>query len=317
MADARRPAAMRSSGAREAERRGAGELLVTSIDRDGTRAGFDLPLLRAMREAVNLPIIASGGAGELADFVDVFEQAGSDAALARASSLWRTRDRRCETRTRRARYSGALGKRWPSDGSRRVTRRRQVERRRTRAGGDRRCAHGRRPDAGIRQSRALEKTVATKSTWLYSRSRAELWNKGATSGNTQRVVAIAIDCDNDALLYRVIPMVRPVIPARRRVFGEVVALPGAEAAPSGARFAEAMLALASTIADRHENPPEGSYTAQLFAGGIDRIAKKIGEEATEVVIAAKNEDRGELDLGDERLALSHDGDARRTQGDAR
>jgi cyclase len=68
--------------AREAERRGAGELLVTSIDRDGTREGFDLPLLRALRDAVDLPIIASGGAGTLAHFVDVFEQAGSDAALA-------------------------------------------------------------------------------------------------------------------------------------------------------------------------------------------------------------------------------------------
>jgi cyclase len=68
--------------AREAERRGAGELLVTSIDRDGTREGFDLPLLTALREAVNLPIIASGGAGTIAHFVDVFEQAGSDAALA-------------------------------------------------------------------------------------------------------------------------------------------------------------------------------------------------------------------------------------------
>ena len=68
--------------AREAERRGAGELLVTSIDRDGTREGFDLPLLTALRAAVHLPIIASGGAGTIADFVDVFEQAGSDAALA-------------------------------------------------------------------------------------------------------------------------------------------------------------------------------------------------------------------------------------------
>ena len=68
--------------AREAEQRGAGELLVTSIDRDGTREGFDLPLLRALRAAVDLPIIASGGAGTIADFVDVFEDAGSDAALA-------------------------------------------------------------------------------------------------------------------------------------------------------------------------------------------------------------------------------------------
>jgi phosphoribosyl-AMP cyclohydrolase / phosphoribosyl-ATP pyrophosphohydrolase len=141
---------------------------------------------------------------------------------------------------------------------------------------------------------ALEKTVATRSTWLYSRSRSELWNKGATSGNTQRVVAIAIDCDSDALLYRVIPDGPACHTGAPTCFSQVAALPGAEAAPNGAHFAEAMLALASTIADRHENPPEGSYTAQLFAGGIDRIAKKIGEEATEVVIASKNEDRSEL-----------------------
>jgi phosphoribosyl-ATP pyrophosphohydrolase/phosphoribosyl-AMP cyclohydrolase len=139
---------------------------------------------------------------------------------------------------------------------------------------------------------ALEKTVATKSTWLYSRSRAELWNKGATSGNTQRVVAI--DCDSDALLYRVIPAGPACHTGAPTCFSEVVPLAGAESSPNGAHFAEAMLALASTIADRHEHPPEGSYTAQLFAGGIDRIAKKIGEEATEVVIAAKNEDPKEL-----------------------
>jgi phosphoribosyl-AMP cyclohydrolase / phosphoribosyl-ATP pyrophosphohydrolase len=141
---------------------------------------------------------------------------------------------------------------------------------------------------------ALEKTVATNSTWLYSRSRAELWNKGATSGNTQRVVAIAIDCDSDALLYRVIPDGPACHTGAPTCFSEVLPLPGAEATPNGAHFAEAMLALSSTIADRHEKAPEGSYTAKLFEGGIDRIAKKIGEEATEVVIAAKNEDRSEL-----------------------
>jgi phosphoribosyl-ATP pyrophosphohydrolase/phosphoribosyl-AMP cyclohydrolase len=141
---------------------------------------------------------------------------------------------------------------------------------------------------------ALEKTFATKSTWLYSRSRAELWNKGATSGNTQRVVAVAIDCDNDALLYQVIPDGPACHTGAPTCFSEVVPIDGAEATPNGAHFAEAMLALASTIADRHTNPPEGSYTAKLFEGGVDRIAKKIGEEATEVVIAAKNEDRAEL-----------------------
>ena len=68
--------------ASECERLGAGELLVTSIDRDGTRAGFDIPLLRAIRGACNLPVIASGGAGTVQHFVDVFREADADAALA-------------------------------------------------------------------------------------------------------------------------------------------------------------------------------------------------------------------------------------------
>jgi phosphoribosyl-ATP pyrophosphohydrolase/phosphoribosyl-AMP cyclohydrolase len=141
---------------------------------------------------------------------------------------------------------------------------------------------------------ALEKTLASHSTWLYSRSRAELWHKGATSGNTQRVVAVAIDCDSDALLYRVIPNGPACHTGAPSCFADVVALDGAEAAPGGANFASAMIALAHTIADRKANPTEASYTAKLFAGGVDRIGKKIGEEATEVVIAAKNADIGEL-----------------------
>ncbi|HEY6235889.1 MAG TPA: imidazole glycerol phosphate synthase subunit HisF, partial [Candidatus Elarobacter sp.] len=68
--------------ARECEQLGAGELLVTSIDRDGTREGFDVPLLRAIRDACNLPVIASGGAGTVQHFVDVFREADADAALA-------------------------------------------------------------------------------------------------------------------------------------------------------------------------------------------------------------------------------------------
>jgi phosphoribosyl-ATP pyrophosphohydrolase/phosphoribosyl-AMP cyclohydrolase len=141
---------------------------------------------------------------------------------------------------------------------------------------------------------ALERTLRTHSTWLYSRSRGELWNKGATSGNTQRVVAVALDCDGDALLYRVVPAGPACHTGAASCFTQVVPLDGVEATPSGAAFASAMVTLARTIAARKEHPPEGSYTAQLFAGGVDRIGKKIGEEATEVVIAAKNADRGEL-----------------------
>jgi phosphoribosyl-ATP pyrophosphohydrolase/phosphoribosyl-AMP cyclohydrolase len=143
---------------------------------------------------------------------------------------------------------------------------------------------------------ALERTLATESTWLYSRSRAELWHKGVTSGNTQRVVAVAIDCDADALLYRVIPAGPACHTGAATCFDTVVALESAaaEATPGGAPFAGAMIALAQTIAARKAHAPEGSYTAKLFAGGVDRIGKKIGEEATEVVIAAKNDDPAEL-----------------------
>ena len=76
---------------------------------------------------------------------------------------------------------------------------------------------------------ALEKTLATESTWLYSRSRARLWNKGATSGNTQRVVAVALDCDADALLYRVIAAGPPCHTGAPTCFDTVVPLDGAEA----------------------------------------------------------------------------------------
>lgn len=147
---------------------------------------------------------------------------------------------------------------------------------------------------------ALERTLATRSTWLFSRSRAELWNKGATSGNTQRVVAVAADCDGDALIYRVVPSGPACHTGQASCFGAPVRLDddaGGETsaqASGGARFATAIGALAAVIAQRKRDPLPGSYTAKLFAGGVDRIGKKIGEEATEVVIAAKNADRGEL-----------------------
>ncbi|MEA2163660.1 MAG: phosphoribosyl-AMP cyclohydrolase / phosphoribosyl-ATP pyrophosphohydrolase [Thermoanaerobaculia bacterium] len=124
---------------------------------------------------------------------------------------------------------------------------------------------------------SLDRTRESGETWLWSRSRNELWHKGATSGNTQRVVAVSEDCDGDALVVSVIP--------------------NGPACHTGARscFAGAPLRtldrLMSVLRDRREKRPEGSYTAKLFTGGRGRIAKKIGEEATEVVIAALSETR--------------------------
>lgn len=139
---------------------------------------------------------------------------------------------------------------------------------------------------------ALERTLETGSTWLFSRSRNELWNKGATSGNTQHVVALAVDCDADALIYRVVPHGPACHTGARTCFEQTLRLAPPDA--GGTRFAHAVGELASTIAERKRAPSAGSYTAKLFEGGVDRIGKKIGEEATEVVIAAKNSDRNEL-----------------------
>jgi len=139
---------------------------------------------------------------------------------------------------------------------------------------------------------ALERTIASRSTWLYSRSRSALWNKGETSGNTQHVVAIAVDCDGDALVYRVIPHGPACHTGSDSCFSERVRFPSERSERTS--FARAAEHLARTIADRKLHAPPDSYTAKLFAGGVDRIGKKIGEEATEVVIAAKNADRAEL-----------------------
>jgi phosphoribosyl-ATP pyrophosphohydrolase/phosphoribosyl-AMP cyclohydrolase len=154
---------------------------------------------------------------------------------------------------------------------------------------------------------ALERTVATGSTWLWSRSRAELWNKGATSGNTQHVLEVRLDCDGDALLYRVHPNGPACHTGAMSCFNVTLSLTkGSEttlpSAPRQARgdsaggdtFANAVIELANTIAERKRTAPPDSYTAKLFAGGVDRIGKKIGEEAVEVVIAAKNADPAEL-----------------------
>jgi phosphoribosyl-AMP cyclohydrolase / phosphoribosyl-ATP pyrophosphohydrolase len=134
---------------------------------------------------------------------------------------------------------------------------------------------------------ALERTLAEGSTYLYSRSRKTLWHKGETSGNTQQVVAVRLDCDGDALLYEVIPKG----PACHT--GAPSCFDGAQPRESPS-FVRAVAGLQATIAARRGASPEESYTAVLLRGGVDRIGKKIGEEATEVVIAAKNRDPSEV-----------------------
>lgn len=136
---------------------------------------------------------------------------------------------------------------------------------------------------------ALERTIAERSTYLYSRSRRSLWHKGETSGNTQHVVSIAYDCDADALLYRVIPNGPACHTGAESCFHNVIA---GEA--EGPALARAIAHLDSVLEERKTASPESSYVAKLYSGGVDKIGKKIGEEATEVVIAAKNASHEEL-----------------------
>lgn len=124
---------------------------------------------------------------------------------------------------------------------------------------------------------SLAKTRETGETWFWSRSRNELWHKGATSGNTQRVVHIASDCDDDALVVSVIPAGPACHTGAISCFEGVPPL--------------ILDRLMAVLRDRREKRPEGSYTAKLFDAGRDVILKKIGEEATEVVIAAKGQGR--------------------------
>lgn len=126
---------------------------------------------------------------------------------------------------------------------------------------------------------ALAQTIASQHVTFFSRSKNRLWTKGESSGYTLALVAIATDCDSDALLIRARPAGPTCHTGAVSCFGET------SAAPLGF-----LGTLAQLIADRKRTLPEKSYTTSLFRGGLDHIAQKVGEEAVETVIAAKNPD---------------------------
>ncbi|MDD2189807.1 MAG: bifunctional phosphoribosyl-AMP cyclohydrolase/phosphoribosyl-ATP diphosphatase HisIE [Eubacteriales bacterium] len=146
---------------------------------------------------------------------------------------------------------------------------------------------------------SLKKTIETGYTWFYSRSRSELWNKGATSGHVQRVISITGDCDDDTLLI----LVEQTGPACHtgnescfykeagiadfRTKGKMKESPecGDSEQISGD---EALRELYKVVLERQKTFSENSYTCYLFEKGLDKILKKCGEECSEVIIAAKN-----------------------------
>jgi phosphoribosyl-ATP pyrophosphohydrolase/phosphoribosyl-AMP cyclohydrolase len=139
---------------------------------------------------------------------------------------------------------------------------------------------------------ALARTLSTGEAHYYSRSRRAPWRKGESSGHVQRVVEVRLDCDGDAVLYRVDQTGPACHTGERTCFSTVLSegepVPGAD--PGGHPLSR----LATTIARRAETRPDRSYTVQLLDRGVAKIAQKVGEEAVETVVAATAEDEARL-----------------------
>ena len=239
---------------------GAGEICLNSIDTDGVRTGFDLEMLDAVAARVNVPIIASGGAGKKEDFLELFHHKGIDAGL-------------------------AAGIFHPIRGGRTVMELKFDEK-------------GLIPaivqdhytkevlTLAYMNAETLALTIAEGRTVFWSRSRQEIWRKGDTSGNVQHVVSITADCDKDALVVEVVkdgPACHTG--AESCFFNEVYVSPELK------QFS--WQGLYELIQGRRDRPQEGSYTTYLFEKGKEKILKKVGEECTEVIIAGEKEDKAE------------------------
>lgn len=144
---------------------------------------------------------------------------------------------------------------------------------------------------GYMNHEALEKTLLEKRLTFYSRTKQRLWTKGETSGNFLNLVDVKIDCDNDTLLFKVNPIGPTCHTGNDTCFNEVNEFAGLE-------FLE------KVIQDRKQNPQTGSYTNKLFDSGINKVAQKVGEEAVELIIEAKDDNK-ELFLNEAADLMYH------------
>ncbi len=146
---------------------------------------------------------------------------------------------------------------------------------------------------GFMNAEALARTMSSGDVWFWSRSRSHLWHKGDTSGNYLRVVELRLDCDADAVLVEALPEGPTCHTGSASCFTQPVPVENAQPTPTPSGGA-VLDALFRTIEQRRLNPEEGSYTNHLLTKGVDRIGRKIGEEAAEVIIAAKNGNAPEI-----------------------
>lgn len=141
---------------------------------------------------------------------------------------------------------------------------------------------------------SLQRTVETGYTWFWSRSRQELWNKGATSGNVQKVVDIKYDCDGDSLLLQVKQTGSACHTGEYSCFHNILWRENNLPAVNGQITSAILSELYDVIQQKRIHGGEKSYTKYLFTSGQDKILKKVGEEAAETIIASKNNNNGEV-----------------------
>jgi phosphoribosyl-ATP pyrophosphohydrolase/phosphoribosyl-AMP cyclohydrolase len=149
---------------------------------------------------------------------------------------------------------------------------------------------------GYMNQEALEKTVETGEAWFFSRSRQKLWHKGETSGHFQKVKEIKLDCDGDALLLKVESIGNQVCHTGNRscFFRSYGSKQEDSNIPATLGEFKIINDLYRLILDRKANPKEGSYTCYLWDKGQDKMLKKVGEEAAEVIIGSKNNSKDEV-----------------------
>lgn len=150
---------------------------------------------------------------------------------------------------------------------------------------------------GYMNEEAYKLTLDRGLVTFFSRSRGRLWTKGEPSGNFLQLREILVDCDGDTLLVKAIPSGPVCHTGQDTCFGE-------ENKPNEISSSEFLFYLESVIKDRRANPVEGSYTNHLFSRGLNKIAQKVGEEAVELVIEAKDNDK-ELFLGEAADLMYH------------
>ncbi|HRJ28373.1 MAG TPA: bifunctional phosphoribosyl-AMP cyclohydrolase/phosphoribosyl-ATP diphosphatase HisIE [Cyclobacteriaceae bacterium] len=134
---------------------------------------------------------------------------------------------------------------------------------------------------GYMNKEAYQKTISEKRVTFFSRSKQQLWTKGETSGNYLELIAVRADCDNDTLLLKA----KPTGP---------VCHTGADTCFNERNESWRLQLLEKLIQDRKANPKSGSYTTSLFESGINKVAQKVGEEAVELVIEAKDQDKSKF-----------------------